>query len=215
MLVAELVGPSGSVTGIDRSQAAIALAMKRAQAAGLSQVIFKEVALSAFADPHLFDAVIGRYVIIHQTDPVEFLRTAARFLKPGGIIAFHEVDIAGSFSSQPPVWRWDAAGTLIAAALREALPHYAAANRLIEHFTNAGLPVPNLRREILIGGGRGSPLYAWLAETMRSVWPRLVEMGIVTGEVQVEALEAKVKSAVIEARSQIEGPPQVCAWARI
>jgi hypothetical protein len=48
-------------------------------------------------------------------------------------------------------------------------------------FKIAGLPVPNLFREILVGGGERSPLYAWIAETMRSVWPQLVEMGIVTG----------------------------------
>lgn len=123
----------------------------------------------------------GRYVLVHQSDPVDFLRTAARLVRPGGIIAFHEVDFAGGFNSLPRVWRWDAAGNLILAAFREVLPHFDSANRLIEHFSDAGLPVPNLFREILVGGGERSPLYAWIVETMRSVWPQLVEMGIVTG----------------------------------
>jgi hypothetical protein len=52
------------------------------------------------------------------------------------------------------------------------LPHFDSANRLIEHFFDAGLPVPNLFREILVGGVERSPLYAWIVETMRSVWPQ-------------------------------------------
>jgi hypothetical protein len=130
-------------------------------------------------------------------------------------IALHEVDLAGGFNSHPRVWRWDAAGNLILAALQEVLSHYDAANRLIEHFCDAGLPVPNLFREILVSGGVNSPLYEWLADTMRSVWPQLVEMGIATETAKpAETLASKVRSAVVDARSQIEFPAQVCAWAR-
>jgi ubiquinone/menaquinone biosynthesis C-methylase UbiE len=216
MLAAELVGPSGSVVGIDRNPEVIDLASKRARTAGLDQVTFRNVPLEAFSDPDRFDCVVGRYVLIHQADPIDFLRTAARLVRPRGIIAFHEIDLAGAFNSRPRVWRWDAAGNLILAAFREALPHYDTANRLVEHYSSAGLPVPNLFREILVGGGKSSPLYAWIADTMRSVWPQLVEMGIATDEANpAQTLTSKIRSAVIEARSQIEGPAQVCAWTRI
>ena len=216
MLAAELVGPSGSVVGIDRNPQVVDLASRRVRTAGLRQVTFKDVPLDTFSDPDLFDCVVGRYVLIHQADPIDFLRKAARLVRPGGIIAFHELDIAGAFNSRPRVWRWDAAGNLILAAFREALPQHDSANRLIEHFSNAGLPAPNLFREMLVGGGASSPLYAWLADTMRSVWPQLVEMGIATEvAIPAESLATKVRSAVVEARSQIEAPAQVCAWTRI
>lgn len=177
LLAAELAGPSGSVIGIDRSPQAIALARSRAQAAGPQHAVFKVASLDAFSNPEPFDCVIGRYILVHQADPVDFLRTAAPFVRQGGVIAFHEIDLTASFKSNPSVWRWDAAGNLAAAAFRDALPNYDAANRLIKHFYNAGLPVPNLRRETPVGGGENSPLYAWIAETLRSAWPRLVEMG--------------------------------------
>jgi hypothetical protein len=48
---------------------------------------------------------------------------------------------------------------------------------------------------------------------MGSVWPQFVEMGIVAEE--AATLATKVRSAVVEAGSQIECPAQVCAWARI
>jgi SAM-dependent methyltransferase len=216
MLAAELVGPSGSVVGIDRNSEVIDLARKRARTAGLGQVTFKDVPLEFFSDPDRFDCVVGRYVLIHQAAPIDFLCTAARLIRPGGIIALHEVDLGGAFNSRPRVWRWDAAGNLIIAAFRDALPHYDSANRLIEYFSDAGLPVPNVSRELIVGGGLRSPLYAWLADTMRSVWPQLVEMGIAAEQVfPAETLATRVRSAVVEARSQIEWPAQVCAWARI
>jgi ubiquinone/menaquinone biosynthesis C-methylase UbiE len=216
MLAAELVGPSGSVIGIDRNPQVIALASSRARAAGLGQITFQNVPLDAFSGADLFDCVMGRYVLVHQADPVDFLRRATRLVRRGGVIAFHEVDLAGGFNSRPQVWRWDAAGNLILAAFQEVLPHYDAANRLVEHFCEAGLPVPNLFREILVSGGVDSPLYEWLAHTMRSVWPQLVEMGIVTETAKpAETLASKIRSAVVDARSQIEFPAQVCAWATI
>ena len=216
MLAAEFVGPSGSVVGIDRNPQVVNLASRRVRTAGLRHVTLKDVPLDAFSDPDLFDCVVGRYVLIHQADPIDFLRTAARLVRPGGVIAFHEIDIAGAFNSRPRVWRWDAAGNLILAAFRDALPHHDSANRLVERFSDAGLPVPNLFREMIVGGGTSSPLYAWLADTMRSVWPQLVEMGIATEErFPAEFLASRVRSAAVEACSQIEAPAQVCAWTRI
>ena len=52
---------------------------------------------------------------------------------------------------------------------------------------------------------------------MGSVWPQFVEMGIVAEEAISgrDSFATKVRSAVVEAGSQIECPAQVCAWARI
>jgi hypothetical protein len=49
--------------------------------------------------------------------------------------------------------------------------------------------------ELLEGGFEGvKPLYAWIAETLRAVWPRLVQMGIVAGTGPAETLEASIRS---------------------
>jgi ubiquinone/menaquinone biosynthesis C-methylase UbiE len=72
MLAANLVGPSGSVIGIDRSLEVISIAERRAGQAGLSHVSFKNVALEKFADTDAFDRVVGRFVLIYQSDPIEF-----------------------------------------------------------------------------------------------------------------------------------------------
>jgi ubiquinone/menaquinone biosynthesis C-methylase UbiE len=216
MLAAELVGPSGSVVGIDRSAEVIAVARERARTAKLGQVTFAECVADEFSDTEPFDRAIGRYVLVHQQDPVSFIRTAARLVRPGGVVAFHEVGMGGRLCSFPRVWLWELVGDLCLTAFRSALPHYDASTRMIEHFSGAGLPHPNLFCEIPVGGGVDSPLYAWATETLRSVLPQLVGMGLVTAEgIAIDTLEGRLRTAVVEARSQIECVPQVCAWASV
>jgi ubiquinone/menaquinone biosynthesis C-methylase UbiE len=216
MLVAESVGPTGLVVGIDRNQEVLALAGERARAAGLRQVSFEQASVEEFSSHEPFDLVIGRYILIHQSDPVGFLRAAARLVSPGGCIAFHEIRLLQGFDSLPPVPLWQVTGNFIQMACQSALPHYDVSDRLIECFSEAGLPQPDLFCETPAGGGIDSPLYNWAAETLQSFLPQIEKMGIVFGEpVGVETLESRLKDAVIEARSQVVAPGQVCAWARI
>jgi ubiquinone/menaquinone biosynthesis C-methylase UbiE len=103
MLAAELVGPGGSVVGIDRSQEVLKVARERAQEAGLRQIRFVRASVEEFVVDELFDLVIGRYILVHQPEPVAFLRKAARLVRPGGALAFHEVRMTGVTKSLPYV----------------------------------------------------------------------------------------------------------------
>ena len=60
----------------------------------------------AMAFDERFDAVIGRYVLCFQPDPVGLLKTIARLVRPGGIILFHEADRA-QMRSYPPSPAYD------------------------------------------------------------------------------------------------------------
>ena len=62
------------MVGIDRSREVLALAAERAQAAGLRNIRFEQASVEGFSSPEPFDLVIGRYILIHQADPVGFLR---------------------------------------------------------------------------------------------------------------------------------------------
>jgi 2-polyprenyl-3-methyl-5-hydroxy-6-metoxy-1,4-benzoquinol methylase len=50
-----------------------------------------------------FDAVIGRYILIHLADPAETLRRVSEVVTLGGVMAFHEVDLTTPVRSNPPV----------------------------------------------------------------------------------------------------------------
>jgi 2-polyprenyl-3-methyl-5-hydroxy-6-metoxy-1,4-benzoquinol methylase len=217
LLAAQLVGPLGAVVGVDCSPDAIAVARRRARTAGLRHVHFEEAAVGAFSGIEPFDMVIGRYVLVHQADPVGFIRTAADLVRPGGVVAFHELCIRGqAIHSLPEVPLWQQAGEWIVAAFQAVAPHCDAGGRLIEHFARAGLPEPTLSCECLAGGGEDSPLYSWVASTLEGVIPQLVRMGILAeGSIVIETFEDRLRTAAVEARSQLVGPTQFCAWARV
>ena len=189
-LAAEIVGSSGWVIGIDQAPEAIALARERTRENRIRNVDFELTTIEDFSSPVQFDAVVGRYILVHQADPTAFIRHVMRFIGPNGVLALHEVSLRHHLRSYPPVPLWDRAGDWLIAAFNANDPGRDAATRLVEHFTAAGLRCPSLFAEILIGGGESSPAYAWTAETVRSLLPVLFASGIATAEeVSIETLE--------------------------
>lgn len=218
LLTAEIVGPSGWVIGVDRNPDVLEIAGERARRAGLQQIGFTRAAVRDLEDADPFDVVVvvGRYVLIHQADPVAFLRQAARLTRPGGTLAFHEIVFDRPMPCQPQVALWTQTTDVLLAACRANFAGWDAGGRLIELFLDAGLPLPDLFCETPIGGGADTPLYTWVVETIRSVLPHIVQGGLSTAEtLAIDSLERRLRDAVVEARSQIEGPAQLCAWTTV
>jgi ubiquinone/menaquinone biosynthesis C-methylase UbiE len=217
LLAAELVGPSGSVVGIDRNQAVIAMARQRARRAKVRHVEFQDVSIEDFSDREPFDAVVARFVLIHQADAVGLIRIASDLARPGGVVAFHEsCSYAHGFQSLPVVALWQQGGEWLRMAFEGTAPHFDAGGRLIEHFFRAGLSEPSLFCECIVSGGPDSPLYAWMAEILASVMPQLIQMQVATADtIAIETFEDRLRKAVIKANSQIVGPAQFCAWAKV
>jgi 2-polyprenyl-3-methyl-5-hydroxy-6-metoxy-1,4-benzoquinol methylase len=216
MLAADLVGPRGSVVGIDRNAEALALARDRARSAGYANIEFPQAAAEDFPGPAAFDFAVGRYVVIHQAEPARFIRAAASHVKPGGVVAFHEIAIYDDYCSLASVPLWQQAIHWSCMALRSAIAHPDAAGRMMAHFHDAGLAQPVMFSDIPVDGGRSSPFYAWLAMTVRSVLPQLEKTGIATAaEVDIDTLEDRLRDAVSGGNGQALAPPQFCAWSRV
>src|SRR5260370_29866927 len=215
MLAAEMVGPAGSVVGIDQSAEAIAKAEVRVRDKGYQQISFYVSSVEEFCFDELFDVAIGRYVLIHQPSPSDFLRAAQRHVCPGGVIAFHELSCHHELYSLPRAPLFQRMAKLLRIGF-SAFPSYDAAGRLLEHFRMADLPHPELFAEMSVGGGKDSPLYAWMAETIGSLTPLLVKQGGASAqEISIVTLEDRLPSSAVEMQSQLVGYPQVCAWARL
>lgn len=101
MLLAEIVGPSGEVVGVDRAAVAVQTAERRVAAAGLANVSFRHGDPSQMRLDGGFDAVAGRYVLMFVPAAADMLRDLLRHLRPGGRIVFHEPDWNGTRSSPP------------------------------------------------------------------------------------------------------------------
>src|SRR5271169_283919 len=63
MLAADLVGPTGSVVGIDRDATSVAWANKRVAEAGYKNIHFKVAEFHEFNDPQPFYALVGRFIL--------------------------------------------------------------------------------------------------------------------------------------------------------
>jgi ubiquinone/menaquinone biosynthesis C-methylase UbiE len=214
LLAAELVGESGTVIGIDRSEAAILAARSRAGTA--KNVRFLVSSLDDNLGTESFDAVIGRYVLIFQDDVTSFIRASARLVKPGGVVAFHEIDDADDFTALPEVPVWKQANDWLMSALRSLLPNPDVPGRLVECFCQAGLGSPVLFCEVPIGDGERSPIATWLAETLRTLLPQISQRGWVSEDaVDIDDLEKRLRAATSTTRSQVSAPRQVCAWVRV
>jgi ubiquinone/menaquinone biosynthesis C-methylase UbiE len=216
MLAAELVGPSGFVVGVDRNSQVLSVARERANRAGFRHLSYHESDIESFVLDSGFDLVIGRYILIHQTDPVGFLRAAARLVKPGGSMAFHEIRLRELCRSEPRVPLLEKIDKLMRLAFSSALLHYDAADKLVEHFAHAGLPEPSLFCETHVWGAEDAPYYGWMVDGLRALLPQLERLGIEVGDsMEIETLETRVKDAVRRVHGQVTGAPQICAWARM
>ncbi|WDD91346.1 class I SAM-dependent methyltransferase [Burkholderia sp. FERM BP-3421] len=216
LLAAELVGPTGSVTAIDRSGAAIETASGHAAEAGLDNLRFEVCALDQLQAAHEFDIVVGRYVLSHQPDATAFLQLAARFVRPGGALGFHEPDLVRQTGSSPSVALWDTIVREVLERCQHGSATYDVARRLVQAFAVAGLPTPTMSYEIPLGGGPASPLCSWLAQSLRTLSGGAQHTELASGEtVDLDQLSADLQRALLDAQAQVEFPGQVCAWIRL
>ena len=209
------MGPTGIVVGSDRSSTAIEAARTRARERALDNVTFQECdpATAVFDQP--FDAIVGRYVLMFSPDPSAMLRGVAKHLRPGGIIAFHEVDWLGA-TSVPPAPTYDNCMRCIVETFQKAGTNPNMGLKLHSAFIMAGLPVPVMALSALAGGSdisSGIDLVANLAATMA---PVMEQMGVISvSELDPDTLQERIRAEVIHNQSVVVGRYEIGAWARV
>jgi SAM-dependent methyltransferase len=215
LLAAELVGPTGTVLGVENNPAILQTARARAQAARLMQVSFVESDLTALVLSDTFDAVIGRYILHHLRDPVLVLRQLVHHLRPGGIVAFQEADLTRLGTSVPPVPLFEQVGEWIKEPFRREGLDLLFGLRLYRVFLDAGLPPPQLHCQSFLGTGPDWPWHDVMAGRVGSVLPLLLKYGLVTTEeVEISTLAQRLREAAGAGASVVMAPDLVSAWTR-
>lgn len=192
-LAARLVGPSGQVVGLDRAPQAVAMAHRRALNLELPNTRFVVGDASTMTFEAPFDAVVGRFVLLHCPDPAALLRQVAAQVRPGGVLVFQEPYWTG-YHSLPALPTWDRCARWIVAALQGsgADPYFGL--KLSATFITAGLPPPALYLHAAIAAGPDPPLYAHVAAFVRTLLPAMERLGIVSaGAVEVDTLAAQLR----------------------
>ncbi|MBT8337936.1 MAG: class I SAM-dependent methyltransferase [Gemmatimonadetes bacterium] len=223
-LAHELVAPLGAdepgeVVGVELDAATAEAARARAERRGFDRVRFRVAPLDAHLDEPPFDAIVGRFILMHQRDPAAALRRALIHARPGAAVAFLEssmTSLIDGVHSRPfsglyeRIVRWK--GAVVAGCGGDL----GAGLRLREIMLAAGLPSPSLRFHAHLEGGSDSSWYAFIEESVRSMLPQAERLGIEGfTEMEVDGLADALRAETVAANGVLVGWPVVAAWSRV
>ena len=214
---AQLVGPEGSVTGVDVNPEILDTARSRAEQAGHAQVEFIAGDARTVDLPDDFDAVIGRLVLMYLADPAEALKSFAERVRPGGIVAFQEAEMTLyetiAHPDTPVVNKLVEWGL---AVFRQSGANIGMGLELQGAFAAAGLTSPVANLEAPAGGGPDWAGYQYLQQGFASLLPLIESFGIATAEeVAVETLAERLRREAAASGRLIVLPPHVTAYTRV
>jgi len=216
LLAAELVGKDGSVVGVDQDPAVLETASARAEASGLTNVSFHAGDFRERVPDDGYDAVVGRLVMLYVPDPAETLRGLVEHLVPGGIVAFGEFNFtAESVVAFPPTPLWASLWAWMQTVVPGAGLDPAMGYHLRNTFVGAGLPEPEMNVCSPVGGGPDWAGYDYAAESLRSMLPLILNLGIATEEeVAIDTMAERLRAETQAVDGVVTTPDLVGAWAR-
>ena len=177
LLAASIVGPSGSVTGVDLNADAVTFARTRIEGAKIPNITVEAGDITKLPYAAEFDAVIGRLVLMYLGDPgrrnpgVSKLPEARRVdLFPGVLCARRDVGAAGARRTSRPV-------TTLRRPLHGRRSTLYTGMHLARIYRDAGLPAPAMLGMSRVESGPDSPAYEYMAQTVRSLLPLIEQDG--------------------------------------
>jgi SAM-dependent methyltransferase len=202
--LAQLVGPSGRVVGVDESAGFIEWFNQQAHSRGLSHArgVVGDVQAMNLRDEGAFDGAYARWVLCFVPKPLDVLRGVAAALKSGGVLVIHDYFNYGSMTTAPRLSSHDALVKATVESWKERGGDPDIAGRLPRLLNEAGFDVVEMRvhQRIARGGvsadGRRDAMLAWPMTWWRTYTPKLVAMGLIT---QAQSEEALADLARVEA----------------
>ncbi|MGH9134361.1 MAG: class I SAM-dependent methyltransferase [Ilumatobacteraceae bacterium] len=213
LLVTEMVGPEGSVVGVDRAGEALEWAAKRAAARGLPNVSFIEGDVHDVDVSGPFDAVVERLVLVYTPDPAAVLARCATMLASGGVMVAmeYEMNAAGSI---PPLPLSSRGISWIIESFTRAGHDPALGARLDRVFDEAGMPGASMLgvQDYL------PPDDEWAGEmvagVIQALLPAIEQTGVATaGEVDIDTFATRLNAEISAADAIFKPPTLVGAWA--
>ncbi len=213
LTLAEFVGDEGTVVGVDVNADILETAKARAAEANFTNVEFIAGDTRTLELPKDFDAIVGRLVLMYMGEPADALRHLVSHLRPGGIVAFQEVDFSPYTVAVHPdtplinnLIEWGRTVFVRSGA------HVEMGMDLFKAFVDAGLPEPTLHFEAPMGGPEDWAGYAYLENSFRSILPLLEAYEITTAdELDVDTLAVRIREEVTASKRPIMLPPHVTA----
>lgn len=213
--VADLVGPTGSVVGIDQSVPALTLAAKRVEEREVTNVSFVHGKLEDIDLIDDFDAVVGRLILLYTPDPDLVLAKFARLVRPGGVVAMMEFEMTAA-GTLPPTELSSLVGYWIAEAFRRSGLDASLGARLAGVLARAGLGQVSVLglQGYRPPGDREGALMA--AGVLRTLLPVLEKTGVATAaDIGIDTLADRFAADSAEHDAVFKPPTLVGAWATV
>lgn len=214
LFAATLVGAQGEVMGIDRDRGALELARSRVREAGLTNVTFAAGDFAAMGPEHgVFDAAVGRRVLMYQADPVAALRAVVRVLRPGALVVFQEADATMVPASRVPLPLNERANRWMWRTVEREGGNIHMGFELASALEQAGLIVEQVRAEAIVQTPtRRHPVGA----IIRAMLPRILEHGVASeAEIDVDTLDDRLAAERAASNATYIGDMAFGAWARV
>jgi len=178
-MLAEMVGPSGSVTGVDVNSQQLTEAAAWCESRGVMNTAFVKADACRTGLPRgSYDLVYCRFLLLHLPDPMGCLREMRDVLRPGGIIVVEDGDLA-SATSVPPT-ATDAFADLFCQFGPTRGLNYSLAKNLYHMVIAAGFADVNVEiHQPAIIRGENRFFLKWSVEEAA---PTFVDAGIITPE---------------------------------
>ena len=211
-LVAELVGPSGRVHGVDIEAGMIVVAREDARVRGVKHTTFEQV-VPGSGDGTQYDGVVARFVLAQQADQPGFLRQLAARVRPGGtLLIIDSANYGHNAWSMPPQPLYDELVRTIFSVTRELGHDHNTGMNFVSLFEQAGLPEPEITADWLVGGPRSKLLDCALL-SMRSIFAAASSAGVpdLPGPIMLEQARASIEAA----SAQVAFQCIATAWVRL
>src|SRR5262245_8626549 len=208
-LLADLVGPTGHVVGVDASGAQIAEA-RTLQPPGRSNVRFVEASATRTGLPRAtFDLVYCRFLLLHLPDPERALEEMHGLLRPDGILVCEDGDLT-SAGSQPP-----SALDAFAELWRRLGParglDYTLGRKLFQMVLATNFAEPEITfNQPVIARGEGKRLMEW---SVAEAAPAFLAAGLVTSD-ELAHLIVEMQRAAEDDTVLAVMPRMSQVWAR-
>ena len=217
LTLAELVGATGQVIGVDVNASILDTARQRAINTGVRNIEFiaGDARMLAFADK--FDAIVGRFVLMYMANPEKAFAELITHLKPGGIAAFQEPEytLYPAFL-HPNMPLMNQLIGWILEVFGHSGAHLDMGIGLYRAFVDAGLPPPAMHLESPIGAAKTWAGYRYMATIFQSLLPLLEKYGLATAEqVDVDTLAARLREEVLTSKRPFFLPLHVTAHSML
>ena len=180
--LAEFVGPSGRVVGIDESSGFVQAAVDSAKARGLAQFsgrVANALEIGTLSDLSPFDLAYARWVLCFVADPEAVVAGLFERLSPGGRLVVHDYFNYATMTLAPPRASYSLVVRATARSWRQRGGDPDVVGRLPGMLQRQGFTLEYMEVHARFAFP-GETMFLWGASWWRNYVPRLLEMGEIT-----------------------------------